>query len=181
MKFEYEGNPYTYPARVAQMRACVPEFFDVKRLLNVGVCPGRTSFLEFFANDAETLVVNLEIYEPFSKQVAEQIPQFGYILGDARKVDTLVGADSFDAVLWFHGPEHIDIEDLKPTLEKLERIAPLVICGCPFGIYHQDGGDHEIHKSHLYPGDFLGLGYEVSTLGEQDTELSNLLAWKRRA
>ena len=107
------------------------------------------------------------------------------VRGDVRFVESLFSGSGiiFDVVLWWHGPEHIDKWELGLTLEALEsKTNKMVILGCPFGKYPQDAVDgniFEIHRSALYPEDFIKYGYNVKTIGERDVMGGNLLAWKK--
>jgi hypothetical protein len=88
----------------------------------------------------------------------------------------------YQAVVWWHGPEHVKREELAATLARLEAMADIVILGCPWGVYPQGdygGNPHEVHLATLLPEDFETLGYEVTTLGKRDDPASNLIAWKR--
>lgn len=178
MSFESE-NPYTYSARIEQITTCIPDAFDYKKYFYIGAFKGRTSFLEFLT-DAEVTI--LEIFPPYAKSMEEEYPDYRVICNDVRNVDQLLSADEVEVTIWFHGPEHVKFYELPSILKKLDLVtSDLIVLGCPFGIYEQahDGVNvHGEHSSHLYPKDFRCVGYNVSTLGEKDRPLSNLLAWK---
>ena len=104
------------------------------------------------------------------------------VLGDVRMIGKFIlPHDHYDCVIWWHGPEHIDKADVKPTVDKLEAMSDLVILASPYGYYEQAevyGNKHEEHKAALYPEDFEAWNYSVKTIGEKDAVGSHLLAWK---
>ena len=107
------------------------------------------------------------------------------IHGNVLDLDILGGLDpdGYDITMFWHGPEHLDIPDLRPTIQRLEeRAKKLCIFGCPFGIYPQkavNDNEWEIHRTALYPLFFENFGYQVATLGKRDVRKSHLTAWKR--
>ena len=102
------------------------------------------------------------------------------IQGDVRTAEL----PEFDAVFWWHGPEHVSDKDITPAIERGEAAArELVILATPWGYYQQGpmyGNDAEIHSSKFYPVDFLQRGYMTATQGEPDKIGSHILAWKRK-
>ena len=86
----------------------------------------------------------------------------------------------FDVVFWWHGPEHMVREDLPYLIKRLDSLAKkYIVLACPWGVYEQGewgGNPHEVHHSHLYPGDFPG--WNVMTSGVVDTRGSNMIVWK---
>lgn len=90
----------------------------------------------------------------------------------------------WDVVVWWHGPEHIELSQLPDTLARLELNAEqLVVLAAPWGENWQpmvEGNSHQEHKAHLQPQDLQNLGYQTATLGVQG-DLStwpHILAWK---
>ena len=108
------------------------------------------------------------------------------IHGNVLDLDVLDGLDpdGYDITMFWHGPEHLDIPDLRPTIQRLEaRTNKITVLACPFGIYHQgavNDNEWEIHRSALYPIFFERLGYQISTIGRRDEKKSNIMAWKRK-
>lgn len=179
MKFESE-NPYTYEARIEQMRVCIPNAFDYKSYLYVGAFVGRTSFLEFLG-DKDVMI--LEMFPPYAEGMAKRYSHFRVVCDDVRNVDRLLLENEVDVMIWFHGPEHVMCNEVADILGRLEIITKnLIILGCPFGFYEQASDGVNIHGAahlcHLYPEDFQRFGYNISVLGEKDVPLSNLLAWR---
>ena len=101
------------------------------------------------------------------------------MLDDVR--DLGAPAPPFDAVVWWHGPEHLPADEWPGVLAKLEQIAPLVILGCPWGISEQgeEGGNpYEAHQSTIYPADLEACGYQVVAIGGGPDVNGYLVAWK---
>lgn len=86
----------------------------------------------------------------------------------------------FDAVLWWHGPEHLAHSEWPGALARLETLAPLVVIGCPWGAWGQEnvgGNPYETHQSAIYPAQLTGLGYEVVLVGKPNLA-GFITAWK---
>jgi hypothetical protein len=161
------------------VRQHLPELFtDPGDMLYVGANPIRCHLANEF-NAAGWHLELLEVWRPNIDHYAIGGPFHDLTLGDIRKVGKL----TYDALFWWHGPEHIDRDELPALLNRLEKIAPVVVLGCPWGRYDQGieyGNPYEEHKATLYPNDFTDWGYEVATCGQPDTGdgLSHILAWK---
>jgi len=165
------------------LRENVPDLFvGGKRILYVGAnrcaLPVFSTELRKAGNDLHLLEIwgpNVEHFRYRDTGRFDTITQ-----GDVRQLPPDLGA--FDAVFWWHGPEHLEPGDWPGALATLEQIAPLVVVGCPWGVWEQDandGNEYEIHRSTIYPADLEGLGYEVVALGREDEENGGtLIAWK---
>lgn len=85
--------------------------------------------------------------------------------GDVREIDRYFSAGEWDVIFWDHGPEHVTLEDLKTTTEKLCNVAgKLVIYCCPWGDWPQgieDMNEHEIHLSSMTDEYLTELGFRV--------------------
>ena len=165
-------------ARLHQLWDFAPELFRPGTLLYVGAGILRDTFLRqlmLAGREATVLEANATnaAYHRLSGQPV--------IHTDVRQLD---GVGKYDAVFWYHGPEHIAKDELPDVLAELESRADLVVLGCPWGKYAQDavgGNPYEIHRSALTPQDFQGWGYETSQLGKRNGRYeSNILAVKRR-
>jgi len=170
-------------ARWPQLQAFVPGLFDAcGEMLYVGANKNRHHYMpEFYAN-GHTITL-LEVWEPYIRGVEHKEMIHRAILGDVRDVATLdLGQRMFDYTFFWHGPEHLEPDELEETVFQLERITRYtVILGSPWGKYPQgavNGNPFETHASMRYPADYHRYGYEVETLGQQDTIDSNILAWK---
>lgn len=104
------------------------------------------------------------------------------IEGDMRDIGTM-GLPHYDIAFWWHGPEHLRRDDVPPALKELEKLADLVIVGCPNGPFPlgpQYGNPHETHVSEWYAKDFEQLGYNTEWLaGRISVPEEHLLAWRR--
>jgi len=103
-------------------------------------------------------------------------------LADIRTVDI---TEHYDLAVWWHGPEHVESNEVRPCLEKLEACADHVLIGCPWGDYPQgpiDGNPHEEHRNPLNPRYFEKKGYTVVTDGEPvrgtEKQGGQIAAWK---
>lgn len=163
--------------RFEQIKRNIPSFItqEFNSLLYIGVAKTRFQLQEYL-DDLNYTVTILEAHTP---NLSQYLDKYNVINADITKFET---KDKWDVVMWWHGPEHIAKEELKPTLQKLERMAnKLVILGCPWGLCLQGeygGNPYQVHKNHIYPLDLLKLNYSVETIGKLDFPGSNLLAWK---
>ena len=164
--------------RFNQIKQNIPSFItqEFNTLLYIGV-GYRTKFQ--FQSHLDNLNYNITILEAHKPNLRKHRGKYAIINADITKFKT---KRRWDIVMWWHGPEHISKGELKPTLQKLERMAKkLVILGCPWGKYVQGvvgGNPYEVHKTHLYPKDLVELGYSVKTLERPNKMGSNILAWK---
>ena len=129
----------------------------------------------------------MEIWGPNVKsliELNEKMAIFRTIFkGDVRLTDSILKNACYDIVVWWHGPEHLEIDEIPPTLTKLERIAKhLVILGMPYEREPRKGHNdnpYEKHKCALFPDFFEKLGYSTDHYGRMGHFPNNLLAWKR--
>ena len=171
-----------FGGRRSSLLRMVPDLFEKKRsVLYVGARDGRMDFGRDLMEAGASLVV-LEIHRP-NVEYLDTVPGLSAVIhGDVRTAEL---DSSFDLVFWWHGPEHVRIDELSGTLMRLESITnELVVLGCPWGRYEQRaeyGNPHEVHLSHLAHRTLEELGYEVECLGKEGTPGSNLTAVKRMA
>jgi len=126
----------------------------------------------------------LEVYEPYipiaKAYLDNKYPNNGirWVIGDIRNADQIF-KETFDLVVWSHGPEHIRKEEFMLTMHKLVNLAnKQVFTNCPYGVYTQNGiagNEYETHFSHLYPEDFKG--FITATFGEKDSCKGSLIAY----
>jgi len=147
-----------------------------KTLLYIGANPMRNDELDELMNMGYKATI-LEAFEPNCDELKTR--GFSRVI-NADIVDYEFEKD-FDVIMFWHGPEHLRHQDLKPTIKKLEEHCKLLIFACPFGTYPQGieyGNYYEIHHSHIYPDFFEVHNYKTATLGEVDNQGSHLMAWK---
>jgi len=169
--------------RNRQLLHCIPDALKYKTLLYVGANRRRQQVLDLFRDRGYRITV-LEIWLPNAMYIAKRVSGVqDVVCGDVRNImREALPLPRYDVVCWWHGPEHIAIEDLAPTLANLEEIAErLVILASPWGRYDQgpvDGNPWEKHRSSIYPDLLRALGYSTHTIGTRDRRGSNLLAWR---
>ena len=168
-----------HPERLRHLKSAAPYLFRPGSLLNIGANRIRFDLLpELHA--AGRKITLLEAWPDNAAHWESDKRLERVIVGDAREIDTL-GLGKFDAVLWWHGPEHVERAELEATVAKLEALAEgLVVLGCPWGRYPQGpfmDNPFDAHRASLYPGDFTALGYRVTGLGQADNQ-GSLIAWK---
>jgi len=127
------------------------------------------------------------ILEVFEKSALE-VRSLGWKvkLGDVRKAREIFKEERFDVVVWWHGPEHVDVKDLPSALEDLKTLAKrLLVVGCPRGKSVQgvfDGNPYEKHVSTLVREDLIKLG--LTNVLEVDrphrNNVGHLTAWWER-
>ena len=166
--------------RLAQLRACVPEVFGAGTLLYIGASIRRAQCLSDLIASGRRVTI-LEAWQANADYYREH-SGLEVICGDVREIARLKLAEVYDVAFWWHGPEHIARGKLADVLSDIERLARLVVLGCPWGNYPQsmlDGNHYEQHVAALYPKDFLNLGYRVDMLGRAGGRAdSNILAVK---
>lgn len=99
--------------------------------------------------------------------------------GDIRS--TRFPPQTFDAAIWWHGPEHITHEELYSTLDNIQSmVTDFVVLGCPHGKYIQGavyGNDYEKHLWSVEPQDLEEYGYKVVPY-KTNLPIKHLLAWR---
>jgi len=129
------------------MRLC-PDLFTHKTALYVGASHGRQDYTrELHAGGARITVI--EAFKPNTEFLKANCPWIDeVILGDVRTVEI---PQKYDVVMWWHGPEHVPLADIRPTIEKLEAVTQIVtVTGCPWGNVVQGevyGNVFEIHAT----------------------------------
>lgn len=167
--------------RKEQLDRCLPDLF--KRggtALYVGASMYRADYLTEL-HEAGYKVTVLDIWFANAWHLAAD-ERVGHIIhGDVRNVGKM-DLPHFDVVFWWHGPEHLPRKDTLRALIELEKLADLVVIGCPDGYYHLGPAYRNPHEQHLSawaPGDFRKLGYQAESLGgEPGTETCHILAWR---
>ncbi len=179
-----------YHFRLDQLAAGLPELMHPPephmKALYVVAHPGRMQLAPEMAKVGYDLTL-LEIWGPNLQAFSATPGPFKSIWGgDVRDVAELFKAfdrpQLFTVSVWWHGPEHVTLDELPRVLKGLESVTrDLVVLGCPWGRNPQGaayGNPHEKHVAHLVKSDLEDLGYEVQGLGELNKLWSSLLAWK---
>jgi len=170
---------YFRQSRFNQLERCVPELYIPGRLLYVGAQPARQPEALMSMRRVGHEITLLEIW-PENAAHYEKRGLFDHVIvGDVREIAEL-GLGRYDAIMWWHGPEHVDLSDLPDTLRQLESLTDIVVLGCPWGIMNQAaiyGNPHEEHRTHLQPKDFP-QEYNTDVIGEVNARSGHLVAWR---
>jgi hypothetical protein len=174
-------NDTIHPQRLSALQRAVPSLFGPGTLLNVGANRVRFELGTHLAAVGREITL-LEVWPANAAAYDSDRRVRRVVTGDVRRLAEL-DLGTFDACLWWHGPEHIDKAELAGALAGLEAAAGrLVVLGCPWGVYPQGpfmDNPHDAHRAALYPADLEALGYSVVALGEADHPDGGLIAWKR--
>jgi hypothetical protein len=135
----------------------------VKSVLNIGFrYDSDKSFRDLTWSLGGTFSV-LEAYGPNcedmrKKQTADNIHEM-----DVRNIANL--NETWDAIVWLHGPEHIYWNEFLEVRKEIEKKAnKFVIYQAPIGVCPQDeiyGNPYERHVESLVPEQFADIGYEI--------------------
>jgi len=172
--------------REVQLEMNVPYIWEHVYVLYIGANVDRFHFKNNL-RDHDCQVDILEIDEDRCRDL-EKLDWINKVIhGDVADIDHFIEPDQpYDLILWSHGPEILEREDLIfSTIEKLINLTyETLVLLCPWGRYDYtlDEKKHlrssDINKIALYPDDFLEHGFSVSVLGKKDVRGSNLLAWR---
>lgn len=172
--------PLAYYHMLRELRLRVPALWRAEKVLYIGANRCANPGLVDELKAAGAAVHLLEAWDQNVAYYREKDPdKFASITqGDARDLPGDLGM--FDAVVWWHGPEHLPADEWPTVVRALESMAPLVILGCPWGVWEQgeaDGNPFEPHLSSIYPADLDAMGYEVRAVGTGADQASYLVAW----
>lgn len=173
-----------WQSRLEQVRRELPCGLPSKQtVLYVGATPFRFQMgRELF--EAGCKITLLEAHKPFANHYEGHPWLEEVIHGDVRDIKKIVGDRLWDVTVWWHGPEHVRLEELETTLTGIESItSKLVILGSPWGRNLHgmvSGNPYSVHQNHLDIGDLSLLGYATRTLGKKDNPDTwcHILAWK---
>jgi len=177
-------------ARKRQISRHIPEVAACKTCLYIGAKPERIELVDMLYGMGLDIDV-LEVFEPNVKALKELNKKWkifrDIFQGDVRDLpEPLLGKGTwpdYDVIIFWHGPEHLNKEEIPGVLKELETGARcFVILGCPWGDFPQDTTDGNIHEAHLCsltPGFFENLGYSCHTIKKIHKRGSNIVAWKR--
>lgn len=172
--------PVIYHHMLRELRLHVPNLWSAKRVLYIGANRCANPGLVDELKEAGAEVHLLEAWDENVAYYRERDPdKFASITqGDVRELADEMG--TFDAVVWWHGPEHLKADEWPDVLLGLEIMAPVVIIGCPWGRWEQgeaDGNPYEVHQSSIYPDDLTARGYTVRGVGAGADQASYIVAW----
>ena len=153
---------------------------DPGTVLYVGARPAPecSHIMDYLAAAGATIDL-LEIWPENCEGFADDKRLRHVMIGDVRHMAHLPET-RYDWVVWWHGPEHIERNELGPVIKQLGAISEHVLLGCPWGEYEQGelyGNPHEKHVSTWQPKDFEELGFTVRTVGKRDKH-GQIIAWR---
>jgi hypothetical protein len=170
-------------AREKQLMRQIPGALKYKTLLYIGANAKRMQMLKLFIKQKYRIdiieiwpenIAGLKAWNQKKKNVKK------FYCADIRK---FIPASKYDVIMWWHGPEHVRIEELRDILAHLEWSARhLVILASPWGDVAQEidsKNPFEEHLAALYPKTWSGFGYKSHAIGKENIAFSNLLAWKQ--
>ncbi|MEK7504479.1 MAG: class I SAM-dependent methyltransferase [Patescibacteria group bacterium] len=145
---------------------------DCKTILDVGC--GNNSPIGLLEEKYNT--IGVDAYKPSIEESKKQKIHNAYILGDIKKLNSLVKKKSFDAVVALDVIEHLEKNDGYKLLDNMERTArKKVILVTPNGFIPQYNKDNKLqaHLSGWTVEDFTNRGYQVE--GIYGTKFCNIL------
>lgn len=156
-------------------------FTEPGSLLYVGARADAHSWLDELIEAGHQITI-LEVW-PENAYNLNPSKLFSIVVNDVRNIDHAIPEQpSYDYIFWWHGPEHLELPEIEPTLQKLEsKCNRLIALACPYGLYPQDaayGNPYERHLATLYPAFFQVMGYNIRADGEPDQPGSEIVAWK---
>jgi hypothetical protein len=133
--------------------------------VNVGFRQWHDPRSHWWINICNANNIDWSIVEVFDKNVQESLeagcPESKIHHMNITDVDNLPEAD---ALLFWHGPEHLLKEDFLAILPELEKKYKTLIFGMPLGDHPQGvthGNIHEEHISEWHTPEWEDLGYKV--------------------
>ncbi len=145
---------------------------DCKTILDVGC--GNNSPIGLLEEKYTT--IGIDAYKPSITSSEKQKIHNAYILGDIKKLNTLVKKKSFDAVMALDVIEHLEKDAGYKLLDDMERTArKKVILVTPNGFIPQYNKENKLqaHLSGWTVEDFTNRGYQVE--GIYGTKFCNIL------
>lgn len=179
--------------RDQHVRLHVPELLDCRSVLYVGANPRRFQ-LYGLLREARAEIIVMEACRANCEVLAADCkhPVTSVVHGDIRDAGTVpkVWDPRFDAVIWWHGPEHVTAAEaadlIRPGGAFSQMATRLILLGAPWGRYDQGavgGNEFERHLSTWLPADFEAFGYRTATLGPAPrpgrvTTSGHITAWR---
>jgi len=182
MAKHFKSKQFDGKFRWERLHALLPDVKEFATVLYVGARPQRQDHLKLF-RIPECSVDIVEIWKPnvIKMRTMKDLAWIRNIeVGDITKY---VPKENYDAVFWWHGPEHVQSEVMESTLKLIESYTnKIIILGNPWGKYLEHSSEknpYEQHVSHYQPEFFEKFGYVVETHGKEGPG-SNMIAIKRK-
>lgn len=175
-------NHNTELARQDQLDALIPARIKDgygKRMLYVGghLRYGRNLQMSAYFRKAGYTIDVIEIFPDNVIQLSNVQWIKRLIEGDIRLFDPYM---TYDLVVFWHGPEHLEKDEVLALLDKMKTYANAIIFATPNGRYNQGpeyGNPAENHASTWYADDFTRLDMIASAIGNPDEENGNIVAY----
>lgn len=169
------------------------KYFIDKTVLLIGIGDVSNSYLEFpdmFISNGAKSCEYLEIFEPYirTKSIVGEKP-YKITVGDVRNIKSIFTENSFDVIVWSHGPEHVTFEEFGTVFNDMCYIAKdLIFLAMPYGSHWdkscdrpKNGNEHERHKQKNILEDTFdsyGFNFNKKILGEINTIEGQICLWK---
>jgi len=162
----------------------IKDQFPIKNMLYVGAFRGACALVDMFKTNNPSIKITLiEAFED-SVNYFKQHKLFDRVV-HANVVDCLSHFEpaEFDAVVWWHGPEHVEKLQSICAIKDLETLASkIILIGSPWGNRPQKNNTNTFqnHVSAFDIYDFNKLGYQdIKTIGGIHRPSNCLIAIKR--
>lgn len=174
-------NGHDYQNRVNQVKRCIPQLFKAKTILYIGGHARHNRNLQL-SDELLKAGATIDVVEVFKENCDQMREKFKWIRNIYHSDIMDFEPDNYDAIIFWHGPEHLTKEQTFELTEKLKYKCDLLVYATPWGKSPQGaeyGNENEVHVSTWYQRDFVEMGFLVDAIGEKDVLLkNNLLAWK---
>jgi glycosyltransferase involved in cell wall biosynthesis len=184
---EFVNEFYVDADRVGEILG--PYAFKFKKVLYIGATPERQALVAQFIQ-GESSVDLVELHAPYVEHFKKE-GTFGrgeLIVGDVTNLDAVAPkmrtAIPYDVGVWWHGPEHIALEDLPKAVEGLKKYCDKVIVCWPLEHHTSGEGDPNpgnLHRSHPTVDDIEALGFKTKVYGKPgECPWPTIIAWWER-
>jgi len=171
-----------YAGRWETIKSVIPHLAKCKSVLYVGAKRDRGGFL---LEELRGLGCEITIVEAFKKNC----DSLQNVWADCNIINDTIESHielcvSYDAIVWWHGPEHLKENDAAVIISKMMDMATVVLLGSPCGMYEQGaayGNEFEVHQWAPYPDFYNKLGMDTHTLTYNDGSVgrgSHITAWR---
>lgn len=171
--------------RELMAKSLIKELFPVKTVLYVGASFNRWHLVDMIKSKnpgvkitlVEAFASNVEYFRKKNTKIFSSVEHSDIV----EYVKNNFQPNAFDLVVWWHGPEHVAMENLESTLNALYRMSKKgILIGCPYGLSAQHemyGNDYEKHLTTLCGGDLKNFNYtKILKHMKKDGPFSSIIA-----
>jgi hypothetical protein len=168
------------------------KYFVNKKVLLIGIGDTYRSYThlpDMFMDGGAKSCEYLEVHESYMRDVKIVGDKpFKITQGNVKDIATIFGEDSFDNVVWSHGPEHVTCSEFEPIYDRICEVARnLVFFVVPYGNFwdkttdiHKNNNMYEVHKEkNILLDTYDGYNFSKQVIGEVDTIQGQLCLWKK--